>query len=70
VVAVRCHFPVEAGAFKRKTAVAGIFTDWDCKPYPSTYYPNLPAPHEWTVPLGLWQPAHLQTTATCWSSCA
>ncbi len=62
VVAVCCHFPVEAGAFKRKTAVAGIFTDWDCKPYPSTYYPNLPAPHEWTVPLGLWQPAHLQTT--------
>jgi beta-mannosidase len=60
VVAVCCYFPVEAGAFKRKTAVAGVFTDWDCKPYPSTYYPNLPAPHEWTVPLGLWQPAHLQ----------
>ncbi|HEX9075250.1 MAG TPA: glycoside hydrolase family 2 TIM barrel-domain containing protein [Anaerolineae bacterium] len=60
VVAVRCRFPVEAGAFKRKTAVAGIFTDWDCKPYPSTYYPHLPAPHEWTVPLGLWQPVSLQ----------
>jgi beta-mannosidase len=62
VMAVRCRFPVEAGAFKRKTAVAGIFTDWDCKPYPSTYYPNLPAPHEWTVPLGLWQPVHLQAS--------
>jgi beta-mannosidase len=61
VVAVRCRFPVEVGALKRKTAVAGIFADWDCKPYPSTYYPNLSAPHEWTVPLGLWQPAHLQT---------
>jgi beta-mannosidase len=62
VVAVRCRFPVEAGAFKRKTAVAGIFADWDCKPYPSMYYPNLPTPHEWQVPLGLWQPAQLQTT--------
>lgn len=60
VLALRCHFPVEAGAFKRKTALAGIFADWDCKPYPSTYYPNLPAPHEWHVPLGLWQPACLQ----------
>lgn len=60
LVAVRCRFPVEAGEFKRKTAVAGVFTDWDCKPYPSTYYPHLPAPHEWTVPLGLWQPVSLQ----------
>jgi beta-mannosidase len=60
VIAVRCRFPVEAGAFKRKTAIAGIFTDWDCKPYPSAYYPHLPAPHEWTVPLGLWQPVSLQ----------
>lgn len=62
VVAVQCRFPVEAGAFKRKTAVAGIFADWDCKPYPSTCYPNLPAPHEWSVPLGLWQPVGLQPT--------
>ncbi|MBN1890613.1 MAG: hypothetical protein JW850_21645 [Thermoflexales bacterium] len=60
VLAVRCRFPVEAGALKRKTAVAGIFADWDCKPYPSAYYPNLPAPHEWTVPLGLWRPVYLQ----------
>ncbi len=59
VLAVRCRFPVEAGAFKRKTAVAGIFADWDCKPYPSAYYPDLPAPTEWTVPVGLWQPAAL-----------
>lgn len=62
VLALRCHFPVEARAFKRKTALAGIFADWDCKPYPSTYYPNLPTPYEWRVPLGLWQPAHLQAT--------
>ena len=55
-LAVLCRFPIEAGAFKRKTAVAGIFADWDCKPYPSIYYPNLPAPSEWTVPVGLWQP--------------
>ena len=60
LLAVRCRFPVEAGAFKRKTAVAGVFADWDCKPYPSQYYPDLPAPNEWTVPLGLWQPAALQ----------
>jgi beta-mannosidase len=59
VLAVRCRFPVEAGAFKRKTAVAGIFADWDCKPYPSVYFPNLPAPTEWTVPVGLWQPVAL-----------
>jgi beta-mannosidase len=59
VLAVRCRFPVEAGAFKRKTAVAGIFADWDCKPYPSTLYPHLPAPTEWTVPVGLWQPVSL-----------
>jgi beta-mannosidase len=59
VIAVRCHFPVEAGSFKRKTAVAGIFTDWDCKPYPSQFYPHLPAPNEWTVPIGLWQPVCL-----------
>lgn len=59
-VAVRCRFPVEAGAFKRKTAVAGIFTDWDCKPYPSALYPDLPKPNQWTVPIGLWQPASLQ----------
>jgi beta-mannosidase len=59
LLAVRCRFPVEAGAFKRKTAVAGIFADWDCKPYPSAYYPDLPAPSEWTVPVGLWQPAAL-----------
>ncbi|MBI5034038.1 MAG: beta galactosidase jelly roll domain-containing protein [Chloroflexi bacterium] len=63
VMTVCCHFPVEAGRFKRKTAIAGIFTDWDCKPYPSTYYPHLPPPHEWTVPLGLWQPVYLQTTS-------
>lgn len=63
VIAVCCHFPMEAGQFKRKTAIAGIFADWDCKPYPSTYYPNLPPPHEWTVPQGLWQPVHLQTTS-------
>jgi len=44
VLAVRCRYPIEAGAFKRKTAVTGIFADWDCKPYPSMYYPNLPAP--------------------------
>ncbi len=62
VLAVRCRFPVEAGAFKRKTAVAGIFTDWDCKPYPSAFYPDLPAPNQWTVPIGLWQPVSLQTT--------
>ncbi len=62
VIAVCCHSPVEAGRFKRKTAIAGVFTDWDCKPYPSTFYPHLPAPYEWTVPLGLWQPVHLQTT--------
>lgn len=61
-LAVCCHFPVEAGAFKRKTAIAGIFTDWDCKPYPSTYYPHLPEPYQWTVPLGLWQPVALQPT--------
>ena len=59
LVAVRCRFPVEAGAFKRKTAVAGIFADWDCKPYPSLYFPDLPAPNQWTVPVGLWQPAAL-----------
>ena len=62
VLAVRCHFPVEAGAFKRKTAVAGIFADWDCKPYPSLYFPDLPAPNQWTVPVGLWQPAALFTS--------
>lgn len=60
LLAVRCRFPVEAGSFKRKTAVAGIFTDWDCKPYPSALYPALPAPNEWTVPVGLWQPVRLQ----------
>lgn len=59
VLAVRCRFPVEAGAFKRKTAVAGIFADWDCKPYPSAYFPDLPAPNQWTVPVGLWQPVTL-----------
>jgi beta-mannosidase len=64
VVAVRCHFPIEANALKRKTAVAGIFADWDCKPYPSAYYPHLPAPHEWIVPLGLWQPVQLQSTGS------
>jgi beta-mannosidase len=62
VLAVRCRFLVEAGAFKRKTAVAGIFTDWDCKPYPSQFYPHLPEPNEWTVPIGLWQPVYLYTT--------
>jgi beta-mannosidase len=62
VLAVRCRFPVEAGSFKRKTAVAGIFADWDCKPYPSTFYPHLPAPNEWTVPIGIWQPVSLHAT--------
>ncbi len=62
VLAVRCRFPVEARTFKRKTALAGVFADWDCKPYPSTFYPHLPAPYKWTVPLGLWQPVHLQTS--------
>ena len=62
VLAVRCCFPVEAGAFKRKTAVAGIFADWDCKPYPSAYFPDLPSQNEWTVPVGLWQPVTLQTS--------
>lgn len=62
LLAVRCRFPVEAAAFKRKTAVAGIFADWDCKPYPSAYYPHLPAPSAWTVPIGLWQPASLHAS--------
>jgi len=61
VLAVRCRFPIEAGSFKRKTAIAGIFADWDCKPYPSALYPNLPAPNEWTVPLGLWRPVSLHS---------
>ncbi|MCK6624661.1 MAG: hypothetical protein L6R45_05740 [Anaerolineae bacterium] len=62
LLAVCCVFPVEATSFKRKTAIAGIFADWDCKPYPSALYPELPAPYEWTVPLGLWQPVGLYTT--------
>ncbi len=62
VLAVRCRFPIETGEFRRKTAVAGIFADWDCKPYPSVFYPNLPPPTEWTVPIGLWQPVSLHTT--------
>jgi beta-mannosidase len=62
LLAVCCHFPLEAGSFKRKTAIAGIFADWDCKPYPSALYPELPTPYEWTVPLGLWQPVRLQTS--------
>lgn len=62
VLAVRCRFPIEAEAFKRKTTITGIFADWDCKPYPSMYYPNLPAPHEWSAPLGLWQPVHWRST--------
>ncbi len=62
VLAVRCRFPIEAGEFRRKTAVAGIFADWDCKPYPSAFYPNLPPPAEWTVPIGLWQPVSLHAT--------
>lgn len=59
VLAVRCRFPIETGEFRRKTAVAGIFADWDCKPYPSAFYPNLPPPTQWTVPIGLWQPVSL-----------
>lgn len=62
LLAICCHFPVEAGSFKRKMAIAGIFADWDCKPYPSALYPELPPPYEWSVPLGLWQPVHLQTS--------
>jgi beta-mannosidase len=62
VLAVRCRFPIETGEFRRKTAVAGIFADWDCKPYPSAFYPNLPPPTQWTVPIGLWQPVSLHTT--------
>jgi hypothetical protein len=50
---------VEAGSFKRKTSIAGVFADWDCKPYPSALYPHLPVPNEWTVPIGLWQPVSL-----------
>lgn len=61
VLAVSCRFPVEADAIKQKTSVTGIFADWDCKPYPSSYYPDLPQPYEWTVPVGLWQPAQLIT---------
>jgi beta-mannosidase len=59
LLAVRCRFPVEAGSFRQKTALAGVFADWDCKPYPSTFYPDLPAPYEWHVPVGLWQPVSL-----------
>lgn len=62
VLAVRCRFPIEAGSFKRKTAVAGVFADWDCKPYPSALYPNLPPPSEWSVPIGLWRPVTLVKT--------
>lgn len=62
LLAVCCVFPVEANSFKRKTAIAGVFADWDCKPYPSALYPELPAPYQWTVPLGLWQPVGLYTT--------
>lgn len=61
LLAVCCRFPVEADSFKRKTAIAGIFADWDCKPYPSALYPELPRPYQWTVPVGLWQPVGLQT---------
>ena len=62
VLAIQCRFPVEAHSFKRKTAIVGIFADWDCKPYPSTVYPELPPPHEWSVPVGLWQPVCLRTS--------
>jgi beta-mannosidase len=63
ILAVSSRFPVEAGAFKRKTAVAGIFADWDCKPYPSAFYPDLPEPYEWAVPVGLWEPVQLYTSS-------
>jgi beta-mannosidase len=59
LLAVACRFPVEAGRFKQKTAVAGIFADWDCKPYPTAFYPELDPICPWSVPAGLWQPVQL-----------
>jgi beta-mannosidase len=60
VLAVRCETPMAAGDFRSKTAVLGIFADWDCKPYPSSAYPSLHPDYEWTVPVGLWRPARLE----------
>ncbi len=60
LLVVRCSVPVEADSLKQKTALMGVFADWDCKPYPSAYYPHLPDMYEWQVPLGLWKPVLLQ----------
>ncbi len=56
---VACTSPIEAPQFKKKRAVLGVFADWDCKPYPSAFYPNLSDQFEWKVPVGLWRPVSL-----------
>lgn len=42
-----------------KRNLAGVFSDWDQKPYPRWALGRLPAQYEWTVPIGLWRPVVL-----------
>ena len=59
VLAVCVEAPVELD-LAQKRHVMGLFNDWDGKPYPSRELGRLPEQYVWHVPMGLWQPVHLE----------
>jgi len=58
VLVVCLSTPVEFD-LDNKVGVAGVFNDWDMKPYPRWALGRLPPRYEWVVPIGLWRPVKL-----------
>jgi beta-mannosidase len=59
LLVICCESPVEPQP-EKKRHIMGIFNDGDLKPYPASAYGSLPDPYRIEVPLGLWQPVHLE----------
>ena len=59
LLAVCVEAPVELD-LAAKRHVAGIFNDWDRKPYPSREVGRLGEQFAWHVPMGLWRPVLIE----------
>ncbi len=67
VLAVACTAEVftevdEEGMVSGKKHVAGVFNEWDCKPYPNNALAEGIAGREWWVPVGLWDTVSVDRT--------
>ncbi len=59
LLVVCCESPVEPNA-ATKRHVMGWLNDGDSRPNPNGGWLQLPEPHRWEVPIGLWRPVELE----------